>query len=75
MIEELLDGKLKDNFPPLLSASALIRFDTTEKLNEDALAQPGKALNQKALKMYAVKSDFDTMLDVARGASYRCNRD
>lgn len=42
-------------------------FESPEKINEDATAHPGKAFNQKALKIYAVRANQEPMLDVARG--------
>ncbi|KAH8088295.1 muts domain V-domain-containing protein [Filobasidium floriforme] len=38
-----------------------------ESINEEATAHPGRALNQKTLKIYAVRANTEPMLDVARG--------
>jgi hypothetical protein len=48
-------------------SSEFLTPSSTDKINEEATAHPGKAYNQKTLKLYAVRANAEQMLDVARG--------
>jgi len=63
-IERLIDGETRRS---LDRADSLIVIPFTESINEEATAHPGRALNQKTLKIYAVRANTEPMLDVARG--------
>jgi DNA mismatch repair protein MSH4 len=49
-------------------------YDVKECLNNDACATKGKAQNVKATRIYAVRANFNKLLDVAR-ETYKENID
>jgi hypothetical protein len=64
-IERLIDGKTETSIASLEASSRVSLL--LDKINEEATAHPGKAYNQKTLKLYAVRANAEQMLDVARG--------
>jgi hypothetical protein len=63
-IERLIDGESRRS---LDHADSLIVIPSTESINEEGTAHPGRDLNQKTRKIYAVRANTEPMLDVARG--------